>query len=86
MRIYGHVVRSAPARKGRVVVLDEFPEIRGPDDIAPALAATAAGVADGVISLDEAALVANVLQKFLEVLETAHRLSRGMSPVDDGGH
>jgi hypothetical protein len=50
------------------------------------LAATAAGVADGVISLDEAALVANVLQKFLEVLETAHRLSRGMSPVDDGGH
>jgi hypothetical protein len=48
---------------------------RGPDDIAPALAAVAASVADGVISVDEAALVANVLQKFLdvlEILETAH--------------
>jgi hypothetical protein len=40
-----------------------FPEIGGPEDIAAALAATAAGVADGVISADEAALVANVLQK-----------------------
>jgi hypothetical protein len=45
-------------------VLDDFPEIRGPEDIAPALAATTAGVADGVISVDEAALVANVLQNF----------------------
>ncbi|MDT7814357.1 MAG: hypothetical protein QOJ42_4273 [Acidobacteriaceae bacterium] len=55
--------RCAPARRGRVVVLDDFPEIGGPEDIAAALAATAAGVADGVISADEAALVANVLQK-----------------------
>ena len=62
--------RCAPPRKGRVVVLDDFPEIRGPADIAPALSATAAGVANGVIS----AVVANVLQKFLDVLETAHRL------------
>jgi hypothetical protein len=35
-------------------VLDDFPEIGGPEDIAAALAATAAGVADGVISADEA--------------------------------
>jgi hypothetical protein len=28
--------RCAPARKGRVVVLYGFPEIRGPEDIAPA--------------------------------------------------
>jgi hypothetical protein len=48
------------------------------------LAATAASVADGVISVDEAALVANVLQKFLDVLETAHRLGRGLSPVEKG--
>ena len=44
-------------------------------------------LADGVISVDEAALVANVLQKFLdvlEILETAHRLGRGLSPVGDG--
>jgi hypothetical protein len=72
------------ARKGRVVVLEDFPEIRGPDDIAPALASIAANVADGVISLDEATAAANVLQKFLDVLETAHRLGRGLSLVDDG--
>jgi hypothetical protein len=60
---------------------------RGPDDIAPALAAVAASVAEGVISVDEAALVVNVLQKFLdvlEILETAYRLGRGLSPVGDG--
>jgi hypothetical protein len=53
------------------------------EDIAPALAATCASVADGVISADEAAVVANVLQKFLDVLETAHRLGHSLSPVDD---
>jgi hypothetical protein len=47
--------RCAPARKGRAVVLDDFPEIRGPDDIAPALAAIATAVAEGVISVEEAA-------------------------------
>jgi hypothetical protein len=75
--------RCAPARKGRVVVLEDFPEIRGPDDIAPALASIAANVADGVISLDEATAAANVLQKFLDVLETASRLGRGLLPVGD---
>ncbi len=75
--------RCAPARKGRVVVLDDFPEIRGPEDIAPALVAIAARIADGVISVDEAAAAANLLQ-FLDVLETAHRIRRGLSPVDDG--
>ena len=70
--------RCAPARKGRAVVLDDFLEIRGPDDIAPALAAIATAVADGVISVEEAAAAANVLQKFLDLLETAHRLGRGL--------
>jgi hypothetical protein len=70
--------RCAPARKGRTVVLDDFPEIRGPDDIAPALASIAASVADGVISVDEATAAANVLQKFLAVFETAQRLGRGL--------
>jgi hypothetical protein len=78
--------RCAPARKGRVVVLDDFPDIRGPEDIAPALAAIAAGIADGVISVDEAAAAANVLQKFLDVLETAHRLGGGLSPVGNDSH
>jgi glyoxylate carboligase len=60
-----------------------FRRLRLTDDIAPALAAIAASVAEGVISVDEAAIVANVLQKFLNVLETAHRLSRGLSPVEE---
>jgi hypothetical protein len=64
--------------------LDDFPEIRGPDDIAPALAAIATAVADGVISVEEATAAANVLQKFLDVLETAHRLGRGLAPSYDG--
>jgi hypothetical protein len=64
-------------------VLEDFPEIRGPDDIAPALASIAASVADGVISVDEAAVAANVLQKFPDVLETASRLGRGLLPVGD---
>jgi hypothetical protein len=75
--------RCAPARKGRVVVLEDFPEIRRPEDIAPALASIAANVADGV-SLDEATAAANVLQKFLDVFEKAHRLGRGLSQVDEG--
>jgi hypothetical protein len=77
--------RCAPARKGRVVVLEDFPEIHGPDDIAPALSTIATAVADGVISVEEAATAANVLQKFLDVLETAHRLRGGLSPMDNAG-
>ena len=58
--------RVAPARKGRAVILDDFPSIDGPDDIAPALSAIAAAVADGELSIEEASLAADVLQKFLE--------------------
>jgi hypothetical protein len=76
--------RCAPARKRGVVVLDDYSGIRGAENIAPALAAIAAGVADGVVvSIDEAAVAVNLLQKFLDVLETAHRLGRGLSPVDE---
>src|SRR3979409_43163 len=60
--------RVAPARKGRAVILDDFPTINGPDDIAPALSAIAAAVADGELSIEEASLAADVLQKFLDVL------------------
>ena len=37
--------RVSPARKGRAVTIDGFPEINGSDDIAPALSAIAAAVA-----------------------------------------
>jgi hypothetical protein len=36
------------------------------------------------MSVDEAAATANVLQKFLDVLETAHRLGRGLRPAHKG--
>jgi hypothetical protein len=72
--------RVAPARKGRTVILDAFPEIRGPDDIAPALSAIAAAVVDGELSIEEASLAADVLQKFLDVLERTHRLRSGLLP------
>jgi hypothetical protein len=74
--------RVAPARRGRTVILDEFPTINGPDDIAPALAAIAAGVADGELSIEEASLAADVLQKFLDVLERTHRLRSGLLPAE----
>ena len=45
--------RVAPARKGRVVVLDDFPPINGPDDIAPALSAIATAVANGELSIED---------------------------------
>jgi hypothetical protein len=77
--------RVAPARKGRAVVLDDFPPINGPDDIAPALAALAAAVANGELSIEEASLAADVLQKFLDVLERTHRLRSGLLPMKSGG-
>jgi hypothetical protein len=72
--------RVAPARKGRTVILDDFPAINGPDDIAPALSAIAVAVADGGLSIEEASLAADVLQKFLDVLERTHRLRSGLLP------
>ena len=72
--------RVSPARKGRTVILDEFPTINGPDDIAPALSTIAAAVADGELSIEEASLAADVLQKFLDVLERTHRLRSGLLP------
>ena len=74
--------RVAPARKGRTIILDEFPTINGPDDIAPALSAIAAAVADGELSIEEASLAADVLQKFLDVLERTHRLRSGLLPPE----
>ena len=72
--------RVAPARKGRPLSFDNFPAINGAADFAPALAAIARSVADGDLSVDEAALAARVLREFLEVLETAHRLRASMTP------
>jgi hypothetical protein len=71
--------RVSPARKGRPLSLDNFPAINGPADFAPALASIASSVANGDLSVDEAALAARVLREFLEIIETAHRLRAGMT-------
>ena len=60
-----------------------FPRSAGREDIAPALAATAAGVADGQSPSIKPPLWL-MFAKILDVLETAHRLGRGLSPADDG--
>jgi hypothetical protein len=66
--------RVAPARKGRPISLENFPPINGAADFAPALSAIASSVANGDLSVEEAALAARVLREFLEIIETAHRL------------
>jgi hypothetical protein len=72
--------RVAPVRKGRPISLENFPTITTAADFAPALASIASSVADGDLSVEEAALAARVLREFLDVLETAHRLRSGMTP------
>ena len=66
--------RVSPAPKSRAVAIDGFPEVNGPDDIAPALSAIATAVADGELSIEEAALAVDVLERFLDLLERTHRL------------
>ena len=69
--------RVAPHRQGRTVILEDFPAVKEPGDIGPALAAIAASFADGTISLDEATAAVSLMQKFLATLEAAHRLGSG---------
>ena len=69
--------RCAPAPKGRSVEIENFPELRGPEDAPAALAAIATSVADGALSIAEGALAAEIVSKFLEVVERARRLARG---------
>jgi hypothetical protein len=74
------VDRVAPPRKGRPISLENFPTIESASDFVPALAAVASSVANGDLSVDEAASVAKVLREFLDVIESAHRLRSGMTP------
>jgi hypothetical protein len=77
--------RVAPSRRGRLVEIEGFPEIRTPADVPTALAALATAVGDGVISIDEGRAVGGLLQTFLDTFETAHRLAGGLLPGKDDG-
>jgi hypothetical protein len=77
--------RIAPTRRGRLVEIEGFPEIRAPADVPAALASLATAVGNGVISIEEATAAGGLLQKFLDTYETAHRLAGGLlSGKDDG--
>jgi hypothetical protein len=71
--------RIAPSRRGRLVEIDGFPEIRTPADVPTALASLATAVGDGTITIEEATAVGNLLQTFLDTYETAHRLGATLS-------
>jgi len=65
-----------------VVVIDDFPEIRGPDDTAgPGRSRSRYCKRSYFISIDEAAAAANILKTFLEVFERALPLGRALSPL-----
>ena len=72
--------RIAPSRRGRVVEIEGFPEIRTPADIPAALASLASALGNGMITIEEATAIGGLLQRFLDTFETAHRLAKGLSP------
>jgi hypothetical protein len=64
--------RVAPSRRGRLVEIEGFPEIRTPADVPAALGA----VGDATITIEEATAIGGLLQRFLDTYETAHRLGK----------
>jgi hypothetical protein len=70
--------RIAPSRRGRLVEIEGFPEIRTPADVPSALASLATAVGNGAITIEEATAAGGLLQKFLDTYETAHRLAGGL--------
>ncbi len=75
--------RIAPSRRGRLVEIEGF-EVRTPADVPAALASLATAIGDGVITIEEATAVGNLLQTFLDTYETAHRLGKSLTPANDG--
>jgi len=76
--------RIAPTRRGRLVEIEGFPEIRTPADVPAALASLATAVGTGTITIEEGTAAGSLLQTFLDTYETAHRLVKGLSPGKDG--
>ena len=73
--------RIAPSRRGRVVEIEGFPEIRTPADIPAALASLASALGNGMITIEEATAAGSLLQTFLETYETVRRLGKSLDPA-----
>lgn len=61
--------------------LASLPAVREAKDIPEAIAAIAAAVATGELSVEDASLMTRLLQQMLDTLETAHRLRGSMLPA-----
>jgi hypothetical protein len=70
--------RIAPSRRGRVVEIEGFPEIRTPADVPAALASLATAVGNGTITIEEGTAAGGLPQAFLDTYETAHRLGKSL--------
>jgi hypothetical protein len=70
--------RIAPSRRGRLVEIEGFPEIRAPADVPAALVSLATAIGDGIITIEEATAAGSLLQTFLDTYETAQRLAKGL--------
>jgi hypothetical protein len=64
----------APSRRGRLVEIEGFPEIRTPADVPAALASLANAMGSGTITMEEATAAGNLLHTSLDTYETARRL------------
>jgi hypothetical protein len=70
--------RIARSRRGRLVEIEVFPEIRTPADAPAALASLATAIGDGIITIGQGTAAGSLLKSFLETYETAHRLDKSL--------
>ncbi len=63
--------RIMPPRRGSIVSIDDFPEIKGVADVPVAHAALVAAVASGQISAEEAAPISSLLAAYVNAVDAA---------------
>ena len=73
-----YILERVADRRGRLVEIEAFPEIRTPADVPAALASLAAAVGGGIITIEEATAAGSLLKTFLDTYETAHRLAKSL--------
>lgn len=68
--------RIVPPRRGSIVSIDDFPEIKSVADIPAAHAALVAAVANGQISAEEAAPISSLLANYVSAVEATELAER----------